>query len=219
MAALYTDRAEAGRRLADLLVTQLRAGAGGAQTDTVVLALPRGGVPVAVPIAAALGCPLDVVVARKIGVPWQPEFGVGALVEEGEPVFNLEGLRGVGLTATDLDEDVARERAEAGRRARRYRGGRPAPRVAGSRVVLVDDGLATGITAIAAARWLKSRGAEHVTLAVPVAAATAVELVRPEVDAVVCAATPPHFRAVGAHYVNFTQVCDAEVVEALAAWH
>ena len=204
----FRDRAEAGRRLADGVVAL-------SLTDPVVLALPRGGVVVAAPVAAALQAPLDVLVVRKIGVPWQPELGAGALAEDGEPDLDPALLAKVGVTRDDLAPVVARERAELARRVDLYRGGSPLPPVADRTVVLVDDGLATGGTARAAAAALRRLGARRVVLAVPVAAPDTLARLRTVVDDVVCLDAPARFAAVGQAYEDFRQTSDAEVLALL----
>ena len=182
---------------------------------TLVLALPRGGVAVAREVADALAAPLDVLVTRKIGYPPQPELGVGAIAEGGEPVYDDEFLRRLRLSRGDLVPVVARERAELDRRVKVYRGGRPPPDVAGRLVILVDDGLATGVTARAALRSLRSRSAGRTVLAVPVAAPSSAAAMLREADSVVALALPETFRAVGEWYVSFGQLTDADVLELL----
>ncbi|MEV2272187.1 phosphoribosyltransferase [Nonomuraea africana] len=206
MGHLFTDRAEAGALLAERLP---------GRRDAVVLALPRGGVAVALPVARRLGGVLDVLVTRKIGYPESPELGVGALAEGGEPVFDEELMGRLGLTMADLDEVVERERAELERRVRVYRGSRPLPTVAGRDVVVVDDGLATGVTARAALRALRAAEPDRLTLAAPVGAARTVKMLRGEADEVVVLATPPDFFAVGQWYEHFDQLTDAEVLSLL----
>jgi len=151
----FADRAEAGRALAGEVVRH-RADAGIADRP-LVLALPRGGVPVAAEVAAATGGDLDIAIVRKIGAPGQPELGVGAVAEDGLPVFDLTALEYLGLTEDDLAATVERERVEVRRRIRRYRGGRASPDAAGRVAILVDDGLATGVTAHATLRWLRDQ--------------------------------------------------------------
>jgi predicted phosphoribosyltransferase len=212
---LFADRNEAGRELADEIVRLCPPGTGGRRA--LVLALPRGGVPVAAPVAAALGADLDVVVARKIAAPGRPEYGIGAIAEDGAPAFDIEALDALGLTETDLAETVAAERAELARRIQRYRGDRPLPPVTGRTVVLVDDGLATGVTAVAALRWLRLRTPARLILAVPVCAGAARDPVDAEADLVVCLHMPPLFRAVGQWYDDFEQLTDADVDRLLHA--
>ncbi|WP_433604911.1 phosphoribosyltransferase [Dactylosporangium sp. CA-139114] len=206
---LFADRTEAGRALAAQLERQGLAG-----DEPLVLALPRGGIPVAVPVAERLGADLDIVIVRKIGAPGHAEFGVGAMAEDGPPVFDDAALRYLGLTAADLAPTVAAERAELDRRVARYRRRRPAPAVAGRRVVLVDDGLATGVTAHAAVRWLSARRPERIVLAVPVCSQQARERLA-EVATVLCLHAPEHFAAVGQWYTDFAQLTDADVEAAL----
>lgn len=201
----YADRSEAGRVLAERLAP---AGLEGA----VVLALPRGGVPVGHEIARRLSCPLDVLVTRKIGYPPQPELGVGAIAEGGAPVFDDALLARLGLTEEDLAATVAAERAELTRRIEVYRRGRPLPETAGRPVIVVDDGLATGGTARAAVRALRGRGPSRLVLAVPVGAADTVAALEAEVDELVVPAAPRDFRAVGQWYRDFEQLTDADVV-------
>jgi predicted phosphoribosyltransferase len=176
-----------------------------------VLALPRGGVPVGAEVARAVGAELDVVVARKIGMPGHPEFGIGAVTADGPPIFNQEVLRRVGLTETDLAGAVATERAEARRRLRRYRGDRPPPEVADRLVIVVDDGLATGVTALAALRAVRDKRPRRLAFAAPVCAPEAAASLAAEVDALVCVRTPQRFGAVGEFYDNFEQLSDEQV--------
>jgi putative phosphoribosyl transferase len=204
----FADRREAGRRLAE------RVAAAGLK-DPLVLALPRGGVPVGYEVARELGAELDVVVARKVGVPWRQELGAGAVCADGPPVFDAGVLQLSRLTPAELEPVVERERAEARRRLQRYRGDRPPRSVKGRSVVVVDDGLATGVTARAALAELRRRDAAHLTFAAPVCAAEPAAHLYGEADLVICAHRPNDFIAVGRWYVDFTQVTDAEVVELL----
>jgi predicted phosphoribosyltransferase len=177
----------------------------------VVLALPRGGVPVAVEVARALGAPLDVVVVRKVGLPGQPEVGAGAVTEDGVVFLDQALLTRVRLTTAGLERVVAAERAELARRVESYRhGGSPAS-LAGRVAVVVDDGLARGVTAVAAVRAVRSRGAAMVVVAVPVASTEGVQRVARECDAVVCPVVLDRFGAVGRYYRDFAQVSDEEV--------
>ncbi|HZE33863.1 MAG TPA: phosphoribosyltransferase [Actinoallomurus sp.] len=204
----FTDRAEAGRVLAGRVASL-------GLTDPVVLALPRGGVPVAHEIAERLGVPFDVLVTRKIGCPGQPELGVGAIAEGGEPVFDAELLRRLGLTERDLDTTTKRERAELTRRVSAYRGDRALPPIKGRDAVVVDDGLATGGTARAALGAVRGEGAARVVLAVPVGAAQTVLELSADADDVVVLAAPSAFRAVGQWYQHFEQLTDADVLALL----
>lgn len=204
----FTDRAEAGRLLAEQLVPL-------ALTEPLVLALPRGGVPVGREIARRLDAPLDVVVTRKIGCPGQPELGVGAIAEGGEPVFDADLLGRLGLTESDLAETVRRERTELDRRVAAYRGDRPLVSVKDRDVVVVDDGLATGGTARAALAAVRAGAPRRLILAVPVGAAETVKALADDADDVVVLAAPWTFRAVGQWYVHFDQLSDHDVQELL----
>ncbi|HEX5365655.1 MAG TPA: phosphoribosyltransferase family protein, partial [Acidimicrobiales bacterium] len=205
---MFADRAEAGRRLADRL-GHLRG------EPLVVVGLPRGGVPVAAEVAVALGAPLDVILVRKLGVPFQPELGVGAIGEDGVRVVNREVVELTGVAPGDLAAVEARERQELERRARRYRGDRPRLPLAGRTVVVVDDGIATGSTARAACRVARVHGAARVVLAVPVAPPEWTERLAGVADEYVCVATPEPFSAIGQFYANFSQTSDEEVVALL----
>ncbi|MGH3759607.1 phosphoribosyltransferase family protein [Actinophytocola sp.] len=204
----FRDRVDAGRRMAEHL-GHLRA------EDTVVVGLPRGGVPVAAEIAAALGAPLDIVLVRKIGAPHRQELAVGAIGEDGVTVRNETVLAELGLSWSDLDAQVKRERAEIDRRATTLRPG-PRPSLRDRTVVLVDDGIATGATVVAAIRVTRRLGARRIVLAVPVAPADTVERLCDIADEVVCGLAPNRFLAVGQWYDDFRQVRDEEVRELLA---
>jgi putative phosphoribosyl transferase len=199
----FRDRVHAGRVLAGRL-THLR------DAGPVVVGLPRGGVPVAAEVAAALGAVLDVVLVRKIGAPDREELAVGAVGEDGVTVRNDTILRDLGITWAEVADQVAHERAEIRRRADLLRPG-PRPDVRGRTVVLVDDGIATGATVVAALRVLRHLGADRIVLAVPVAPPDALRAVAPLADEVVCPATPRRFAAVGQWYADFTQVPDEDV--------
>ena len=208
MSRRFRDRADAGRRLAGA-AAKLR------EEHPVVLALPRGGVPVAYQVAVALGAPLDVIIVRKLGVPFQPELAMGAIGEDGVRVLNQRVLRLAGITDHELAAAERRERAELQRRATRFRQGRRRLPIAGRTVIIVDDGIATGSTARVACRVARAHGATRVVLAVPVAPATAVVELRPDADEVVCLELPSDFFAIGQFYANFSPTSDEEVITAL----
>ncbi len=210
--ALFADRRDAGRRLAEVL-ERFR------DEDPVVLALPRGGVPVAYEVAKALEAPLDVLLVRKIGAPYQPEYGIGAIAEGGIQLIRDEDVEVSGVERRAIDEVIARETRELERRSRIYRGDREPLPVDGRTVLLVDDGIATGGTAVAAGRALKARGVAKVILAVPVGPPGSEIRLRDEFDEVVCLAEPHGFFAIGQFYVDFGQLSDDTVIELLAAAH
>jgi putative phosphoribosyl transferase len=209
MPGYYRDRRDAGRQLA----AELREYAD--RPDLIVLALPRGGVPVAYEVATALGAPLDVFVVRKLGVPGHEEYAMGAIATGGVRVLDERVLRAAGVTRTELDAVTASETRELERRERRYRGDRPPPDVRGRTVILVDDGLATGSTMRAAVAALREEGAARVVVAVPIAPIETCDAFRDIVDDIVCARTPEPFYAVGAWYEDFSQTTDEEVHELL----
>jgi putative phosphoribosyl transferase len=199
----FSDRRSAGRRLAERLMSLER-------EDVVVLGLPRGGVPVAFEVARALAAPLDVIVVRKLGVPFQPELGMGAIGEGGVRVLNDAVLGAAGVSSAEIAEVERRERNELDRRARVYRGDRPRVNLARRTAVVIDDGIATGSTARAACQVAIAQGAARVVLAVPVAAASTVAELRREVE-VVCVETPEDLWAIGQWYADFSQTSDEEV--------
>lgn len=206
----FRDRADAGRLLAGKLAQYAH------QPDVVVLGLPRGGVPVAYEVAVALGAPLDVFVARKLGVPGHPELAMGAIADGGVRVVNRSVTESLGLSDAVVDEVAAREAAEVTRRQAAYRAGRPPVDVAAKTVIVVDDGLATGATMRAAVTALRAQTPRRIVVAVPVGARpTCVEL-GAEADEVVCARTPIMFQAVGQWYENFSPTTDDEIRELLA---
>ncbi len=202
----FRDRHDAGARLAQRLRER-------AFESPVVLALPRGGVPVGYEVAASLGAPLDLLLVRKIGVPWQPELAMGAVVDgqERDVVLHHEVLRALGIPEQDVQRAAAREVAEIERRRTLYLSGRPPVDVAGRTAIVVDDGIATGTTMRAALRALRRRGPQRLVLAVPVAAPDALEALRGEVDEVVCLQAPRELGAIGVFYEDFHQLGDDEV--------
>jgi len=205
----FRDRSDAGRRLgAALKQRRLQ--------QPVVFALPRGGVPVAAEVCAALGAPLDLIIARKIGVPLQPELAMGAVAEGGEPVRNQDVLAMVGVTDAEFDAVCQRERREIARRRRRYLGDRAAVEAAGRTAIVIDDGIATGATVRAALLAVRARQPREVVLAVPVAPTSALAALRADADDIVCLEEHEPFDAIGMFYGDFTQVTDEEVVALLA---
>src|SRR3712207_1397116 len=204
----FRDREDAGRRLAERL-SRYR------EEHPVVFALPRGGVPVGYEISRALGVPLEVLVARKLGAPGQPEFGIGAVAPDGVRVLNEEVVRRLGIPDEYIERITDRETAEVERRLKHFRGDRPEPDVRGRTAILVDDGLATGVTARAAIEALRRRHPRRLVLAAPVCAAQTAELLAPEVDELVCLEAPPDLGAIGFWYRDFAQTPDEEVVELL----
>ena len=204
----FTDRDDAGRRLAERLTPF----AGG---DVVVLGLPRGGVPVAAHVAEALDAPLDVIMVRKLGVPFQPELGMGAIGEDGVRVLNDEVIQAARVTPEELEAVEADETVELDRRARRYRHGRDRIDLRGRTAVVVDDGLATGSTARVACQVARAHGAARVVLAVPVAPQDWTERLADDADELVCVANPSGFLAIGQFYLDFGQTTDQEVVDRL----
>ncbi|MGD1049592.1 MAG: phosphoribosyltransferase family protein [Solirubrobacteraceae bacterium] len=208
-AGVFADRREAGRLLAQRL--------GAIETaKPVVVALPRGGVPVGYEVARALAAPLDVLVVRKLGAPGNAELGVGAIAEGGTAVLDPAMARRVGMDQQALDATAEREMVELNRRVERYRAGRAPVEVRDATAIVVDDGLATGLTTLAAVRALRSRGAARIIVAVPVGTREAVALLAVEADEVVCHTIPRQLVAVGHWYRDFEAVPDETVVEMLA---
>ncbi|GAA3947598.1 phosphoribosyltransferase family protein [Actinomadura viridis] len=205
---MFLDRTDAGRRLGERL-RRLRG------EDVVVVGLPRGGVPVAFEVARAMGAPLDVIVVRKLGVPWQPELGMGAIGEGGAREINEEIVRLARVSAEELAAVEEREHTELERRARRFRGDRPRVPLRGRTVIVVDDGIATGSTARAACQVARAQGAARVVLAVPVAPPDWTARLGGDADELVCLDTPELFASIGQFYGDFTQTSDEEVLALL----
>lgn len=204
----FRDRVDAGRQLAKALAVYAD------RDDVQLLALPRGGVPVAFEVARALHVPLDVFIVRKLGLPSHPEYAMGAIAG-GVTVLDDAVVKRFGVTASALADVIDRERIELHRREDLYRGGEPPPQLSGKTVILVDDGLATGSTMKAAVAALRKEKARRVIVAVPIGAYETCEMLRDEADAVVCAQTPDPFYAVGVWYDDFKQTTDDEVRELL----
>jgi putative phosphoribosyl transferase len=205
----FRDRAEAGRLLGAQLTGR------NFPTDSIVLALPRGGVPVAFEVARTLGLPLDVIVVRKLGVPWQPELAMGAIASGGIRVLDQQLIRMEGISQADVEAIAMREGEEAERREQLYRAGRPPLELRNRTVVLVDDGLATGSTMLAAVKCVKSLQPSAVIVAVPVASRQACARLRHVAEECVCLALPDRFGAVGQWYQDFRETSDAEVRDLL----
>jgi putative phosphoribosyl transferase len=204
---IFQDRTDAGRHLAARLTSYAD------RTDVLVLALPRGGVPVAYEVAKALNAPLDVFLVRKLGVPGHEEFAMGAIAGGGVRVLNQEIVNYLRIPEEVIDSVAAREQRELERRERAYRGDRPPPDVKDRVVILIDDGLATGSTMRAAAVSLRALKPRRIVVAVPVSSPETCDEFRSEVDEIVCAFTPEHFQGVGLWYEDFSQTSDEEVRE------
>lgn len=205
---LFRDRKDAGRRLAERLARYR-------YEDSVVLALPRGGVPVGYEVARALKVPLDVFIARKLGAPNQPELGIGAVAQDGSRVLNERIVEEIGVSEEYIERVAAEETKEAERRLKLFRGERPEPEVRERTAILVDDGIATGVTTRAAIDALRRRDPRRLVLAVPVCATHAAESLRREVDELICLEAPLNLMAIGLWYRHFEQTSDEEVIDLL----
>lgn len=204
---MFLDREDAGKKLAEKLKAYQA-------KKPLVFALPRGGVPVGYIVSKSLKVPLSIIVVRKIGAPWQPELGIGAIAP-GVEIFNKGLLEELGLTPQDLKETIKLEEEELQRRLKLYGGEENLEKIQGKTVILVDDGLATGISAQAALQSLKQWKPKKLILAVPVGSPFTIEKLKREIDDVICLKAPADFYAVGSHYVDFAQVSDAEVIDLL----
>jgi predicted phosphoribosyltransferase len=205
---MFDDRADAGRQLADLIE-------GHDVEADIVLAIPRGGLPVGRAVADALAVPLDIVAARKLGAPGNPEFAIGAVASDGTVFLNDEYIDQLGVDESYVDDAIERERAAAQEKVDRYRSERPPLDLHDKTVVVVDDGVATGATTIACLRQIRAAGAARVVLAVPVGPPDTIERLGAEADEILCVETPPSFMAVGQFYASFTQVSDDEAMRYL----
>jgi predicted phosphoribosyltransferase len=205
---MFRDRADAGEQLADRLAGE------GIEAD-LVLAIPRGALPVARPVADRLDAPLDIVAAKKLGMPGNPEYAIGAVAADGSSWLNDDLILRHDVEDAYVEQERQRAAETAEEKVERYRQGRPAPQIEGQTVVLVDDGVATGATARACLRQLRNAGAKRVILAVPVGPPDSIEALRRAADEVVVLQTPSNFRAVGGHYERFGQVSDDEAMEYL----
>ncbi|MBI5071612.1 phosphoribosyltransferase [Candidatus Falkowbacteria bacterium] len=205
----FKDRLDAGQKLAQVLQKYKNA------PNTIILALPRGGVVIGFKVAEALNLPLDIVVPRKIGAPGNPEFAIGAITETGEGIFDEQTIAAYGINQSYLDNEIAKEKIEAERRRKLYRGTRPPLDLKNKNVVIVDDGLATGLTMRAAIKTVKLYGAAKIIVAIPVTPPDTAKLIKKEVDELIYLDAPAFFGAVGAFYEEFGQTMDEEVVSLL----
>ena len=207
----FTNRDEAGRLLAAALAMMKL------PANVVVLALPRGGLPVGLQVAKKLSAPLDVVIVRKLGVPWQPELAMGAIASGSFQTLDQDLIRALDIPREEIDAVIAKETAEVERREKLYRKGRPALDLRGRTALLVDDGLATGSTMLVAARYVRSLKPKKMLIAVPIGSVQACQRLKEEADDCICLATPEPFVAVGQWYADFPQVNDSEVQRFLEA--
>lgn len=202
----FQSRSDAGRKLAQALVQYKDC------KDTVILALPRGGVIVADQIATILNLPLDLIVTRKIGAPNNPEYAIGAITEKGEGIFNEKEISNLNIGSDYLALAIKKEQTEANRRLRAYRNQKSPLNLKDKRAIIIDDGIATGLTMRAAIKSVKDRNAKEIVVAVPVSARDSLEIIEAEVDKFICLETPSLFGAIGVFYKEFEQTSDEEVV-------
>lgn len=208
----YTNRVHAGKVLAEAILEA-------SIEKPILLALPRGGVPVAEVVSKVLGIPFDVLVVRKIGSPFNPEYGIGAITEDFEPLMNAEAILPLNKIGHEVEEIINEEKEELKRRISLYRGQRDLPTFRNRNVIIIDDGLATGVSASAAAHFLKNQGAARIFLAVPVGPKHVGSMIKNYVDEIICPYTPSRFSGVGQWYRDFNQVTDHEVIASLARIH
>jgi putative phosphoribosyl transferase len=208
----FRDRADAGRQLGEALKPRY-----GDRPDVLILALPRGGVPVAYEVSRILNAPLDIFVVRKLGVPGHEELAMGAIATGGAIVFNDEVVNSLGIPRSAIDKVIVRERRELERRERDYRGDRPPPEVKDRTVILVDDGLATGASMHAAVQAVRALGPAAIVIAVPAAGKSTCARLRPYVNDIVCVIMPEPFYAVSAWYDDFSQTTDEEVASMMVS--
>lgn len=208
--ARFLDRQDAGRQLAEKLKGYKK------EAERIVLGLPRGGVVVAYEIACALRAPLEILLVRKLGVPWHPELAMGAIAEGGVEFLNSEVMANLNISADEIKQVVEKERKELFRRQELYRGHRRVPQVAGKEIILVDDGLATGATMRAAVQALKKKRAKKIIVAVPVGDSGVCGMIREEADDLICLMTPYSLESIGRWYDEFGQTSDEEVIYLLA---
>src|ERR671924_2165630 len=209
---LFADRVDGGRRLGTELARRLPRLR---DEDPLVLAIPRGGVPVGYEVARAIEAPLDLFIARKLGAPGHEELGIGAVAPGGTRFLDADAIRALDVTDAYIEDVTRKELAEVERRLKCFRGDRPPPRIEGRSVVLIDDGLATGVTALASLAALRLQRPRRLVFAAPVCSVEGAQLVARQADDVICVATPERFFGVGAWYRDFTQTSDEEVVELL----
>src|SRR3990167_2494603 len=205
----YIDRFDAGKVLAKFLKEYCN------KPDVIVLALPRGGVPVAYEIAKALAVSLDVFIVRKLGVPWHEELAMGAIASGGTVIFNEDIIQMLNVSKTEINQVIQSEQDELKRREQMYRGDRVFPVLTDKTIILVDDGIATGATIQAAIKGIRQHNPAKIIVAVPVAATETYETIKKLADQIICPQTPSHFYAVGAWYENFSQTTDEEVFDLL----